>query len=85
LISTPNHTLVLQQLEDIYRLTDPNFGHADFLSPIDALKFIEAMIQLTPTLQEYYGLLNKDITKHIPVLYAESDMVWIKLLPENDA
>ncbi len=85
LISTPNHTLVLQQLEDIYRLTDPNFGHADFLSPIDALKFIEAMIQLTPTLQEYYGLLNKDINKHIQVHYAESDMVWNKLLPENDA
>ncbi|ENI0173037.1 DUF3491 domain-containing protein, partial [Escherichia coli] len=85
LISTPNHTLVLQQLEDIYRLTDPNFGHADFLSPIDALKFIEAMIQLTPTLQEYYGLLNKDINKHIQVHYAESDTVWNKLLPENDA
>ncbi|CAD5571168.1 lymphostatin Efa1/LifA [Escherichia coli] len=85
LISTPNHTLVLQQLEDIYRLTDPNFGHADFLSPIDALKFIEAAIQLTPTLQEHYGLLNKDISKHIQVHYAESEMVWNKLLPENDA
>ncbi|EFA4283135.1 DUF3491 domain-containing protein, partial [Escherichia coli O167:H9] len=85
LITTPTHTLVLQQLEDIFRVTDPNFGHADFFSPLDALKFIEAGIQLTPTLQEYYGLLNKDISEHIQVHYADSDMIWNKLLPVNDA
>ncbi|HHH6703325.1 TPA: DUF3491 domain-containing protein [Escherichia coli] len=85
LITTPTHTLVLQQLEDIFRITDPNFGHADFRSLLDALKFIEASIQLTPTLQEHYGLLNKKISENIQVHYADSDMIWNKLLPVNDA
>lgn len=30
LVTTPTHTLVLQQLENNIRVTDPNFGHADF-------------------------------------------------------
>ncbi|KIQ52610.1 adherence protein, partial [Citrobacter rodentium] len=85
LITTPTHTLVLQKLENIYRITDPNFGHADFLSSLDALKFIEAGIQLTPTLQEHYGVLNKEISEHIQVHYADSDIIWNKLLPVNDA
>ncbi|HAY0237657.1 TPA: DUF3491 domain-containing protein [Escherichia coli] len=85
LITTPTHTLILQQLDDIFRVTDPNFGHADFHSYQEALKFIEAGMQLTPTLQEHYGLLNKKISENMHVYYADSDMIWNKILPVNDA
>ncbi|EES6429000.1 DUF3491 domain-containing protein, partial [Escherichia coli] len=85
IIVTPTHSLVLQQLNDIYRVTDPNFGHADFTSPLEALKFIEEGVQLTPRLQEHYGLLNKKINENIYIYYADLESDWSRLIPNNDA
>ncbi|ELO5254521.1 YopT-type cysteine protease domain-containing protein, partial [Escherichia coli] len=82
LITTPTHTLVLQQLEDIFRVTDPNFGHADFTSPMDALRFIESSVQLTPVLQQYYGLSEGHVRKQLQVYYTDSEEAHYTLLQD---
>ncbi|MCV5467256.1 hypothetical protein OFM95_32375, partial [Escherichia coli] len=48
LVTTPAHSLLLQQRESLYRVTDTNFGHADFKNLSDAVRFLELSIQLTP-------------------------------------
>nr|WP_282564771.1 DUF3491 domain-containing protein [Providencia alcalifaciens] len=87
LVTTPSHTLVLQQLEERFRVTDPNFGHADFISPWDALHFIEASVQLTPALKEYYGLSVGQVRKQLQVYYTDSveaHYTLLTLLPAAD-
>ncbi|EFC0207889.1 DUF3491 domain-containing protein, partial [Escherichia coli] len=56
LITTPTHTLLIQQYDTFYRVTDPNFGYADFISITDAINFLELSIQITPLIRKHYGL-----------------------------
>ncbi|HHR5809905.1 TPA: TcdA/TcdB catalytic glycosyltransferase domain-containing protein, partial [Providencia alcalifaciens] len=85
LVTTPTHTLVLQQLENNIRVTDPNFGHADFSTLKEALHFIEAVVQLTPTLRSYYGLSVDNVRDYLQVYYIDSESARRQLLPSNDA
>ena len=82
LVTTPTHTLVVQQLEDSFRVTDPNFGHADFASLMDALHFIESSVQLTPVLQQYYGLSVGHVRKQLQVYYTDSEEARYTLLQD---
>ncbi|EEW0912296.1 YopT-type cysteine protease domain-containing protein, partial [Escherichia coli] len=56
LIATPTHTLLIQQYDAFYRVTDPNFGYADFISITDAINFLELSVQITPLIRKHYGL-----------------------------
>ncbi|EET4511095.1 cysteine protease domain, YopT-type [Escherichia coli] len=61
LVTTPAHSLLLQQRESLYRVTDTNFGHADFKNLSDAVRFLELSIQLTPIISEHYGVSGEYI------------------------
>ncbi|HDU1553535.1 TPA: DUF3491 domain-containing protein [Klebsiella pneumoniae] len=65
LITTPAHTLIIQHFDSLYRVTDPNFGHAEFPSLSDAVHFLEAGIQLTSVLSKYYGLSGSNVRSHL--------------------
>ncbi|WP_348660397.1 LifA/Efa1-related large cytotoxin [Chlamydiifrater volucris] len=64
LITTPNHSLVLQELgNNLYRLTDPNFGHVDFASAEQAFYFVGGMIGESYEIKTRYGLSDEKSVK----------------------
>ncbi len=54
LITTDFHSMVVSAFEGKYRVTDPNFGYADFTSLEQALNFVENSIQISPEVRELY-------------------------------
>ncbi|ELU1680387.1 YopT-type cysteine protease domain-containing protein, partial [Vibrio parahaemolyticus] len=54
LITTDFHSMVVSVFEGKYRVTDPNFGYADFTSLEQALNFVENSIQISPEVRELY-------------------------------
>lgn len=54
LITTDFHSMVVSDFEGKYRVTDPNFGYADFTSLEQALNFVENSIQISPEVRELY-------------------------------
>ncbi|WP_154124841.1 TcdA/TcdB catalytic glycosyltransferase domain-containing protein [Grimontia hollisae] len=54
LITTDFHSMVVSAFDGKYRVTDPNFGYADFTSLEQALNFIEHSIQISPEVRELY-------------------------------
>lgn len=54
LITTDFHSMVVSVFEGKYRVTDPNFGYADFTSLEQALNFVENSIQISPEVWELY-------------------------------
>ncbi|MDZ5117897.1 DUF3491 domain-containing protein [Vibrio parahaemolyticus] len=54
LITTDFHSMVVSAFERKYRVTDPNFGYADFTSLEQALNFVENSIQISPEVRELY-------------------------------
>ncbi|TOJ51229.1 toxin B, partial [Vibrio parahaemolyticus] len=54
LITTDFHSMVVSAFEGKYRVTDPNFGYADFTSLEHALNFVENSIQISPEVRELY-------------------------------
>ncbi|EOT9758483.1 DUF3491 domain-containing protein [Escherichia coli O106:H18] len=65
ILTTPAHSLLIQHLNDVFRVTDPNFGHADFSSLKDVMSFTEASLQLTKKIRSYYGLSDKKLRNSI--------------------
>ncbi|MGS8515506.1 DUF3491 domain-containing protein (plasmid) [Escherichia coli] len=65
ILTTPAHSLLIQHLNDAFRVTDPNFGHADFSSLKDVISFTEASLRLTKKISSYYGLSDRKIRKSI--------------------
>ncbi|AFS20699.1 cysteine protease, YopT-type domain protein [Chlamydia psittaci GR9] len=56
LITTPNHSLTLHKLgNDVYRLTDPNFGHTDFPSVEKAFYFVSGIMEESYEIKTRYG------------------------------
>ncbi|THE57910.1 TcdA/TcdB catalytic glycosyltransferase domain-containing protein [Vibrio parahaemolyticus] len=55
LITTDFHSMVVSAFEQKYRVTDPNFGYADFTSLEQALNFVENSIQISPEVRELYA------------------------------
>lgn len=72
LITTPSHSVVLQKLGDnIYRLTDPNFGHIDFTSAEQVFYFVSGMIDESYEIKRRYGFsdytsVREQIRIHTP-------------------
>ncbi|ENB0951834.1 DUF3491 domain-containing protein [Escherichia coli] len=54
LITTEYHSLVVSVFDDVVRVTDPNFGYADFLSLEQSLTFIEHSVNISPDIKEIY-------------------------------
>lgn len=54
LVTTDYHGMIISKFDNDYRVTDPNFGHADFPDLRSALKFTEASISISPEVQHLY-------------------------------
>ncbi|EFH0086634.1 YopT-type cysteine protease domain-containing protein, partial [Escherichia coli] len=54
LITTEHHSLVVSVFDDVVRVTDPNFGYADFSSLEQSLEFIERSVIISPDIKEIY-------------------------------
>ncbi|WP_375793455.1 LifA/Efa1-related large cytotoxin [Chlamydia sp. 12-01] len=59
LVTTPSHSLVVQAMDEFYRVTDPNFGHCDFETLPQALLFLESSVQLTEEVRTRYGISSE--------------------------
>ncbi|WP_213318315.1 LifA/Efa1-related large cytotoxin [Chlamydiifrater volucris] len=72
LITTPSHSVVLQKLGDnIYRLTDPNFGHIDFTSVEQVFYFVVGIVEESYEIKRRYGFsdyisVREQIKIHTP-------------------
>lgn len=85
LITTPTHSLVLHNLGSSYRVTDPNFGHVDFLALEHALEFVETMMYVSPEIKERYGFSDdKSITEQLKFYTAGSEEARNAWLPATD-
>ncbi|WP_080125417.1 LifA/Efa1-related large cytotoxin [Chlamydia suis] len=56
LVTTPSHVVTLHCFGNIFRVTDPNFGHVDFPSLEAALYFVEYMVQISADVRAQYGI-----------------------------
>ncbi|WP_080128649.1 LifA/Efa1-related large cytotoxin [Chlamydia suis] len=56
LVTTPSHVVTLHLFNNIFRVTDPNFGHVDFPSLEAALYFVEYMVQISADVRKQYGI-----------------------------
>ncbi|EQM62627.1 cysteine protease, YopT-type domain protein [Chlamydia ibidis 10-1398/6] len=87
LITTPTHSLTLQKLgEDIYRLTDPNFGHVDFPAVNQAFYFVCGIMEESYEIKRRYGFsdympVQNQIKVYVPnahlfdnTLFASADL-----------
>lgn len=54
LVTTEHHSLAIQKMSSGWRVTDPNFGHVDFISIAEALAFLNNMVK-NPALSSLYG------------------------------
>ncbi|EOJ4717282.1 TcdA/TcdB catalytic glycosyltransferase domain-containing protein [Escherichia albertii] len=54
LVTTEYHGIIISKFDNSYRVTDPNFGHADFPDLSSALKFTEASISISPEIHHLY-------------------------------
>ncbi|WP_059274216.1 TcdA/TcdB catalytic glycosyltransferase domain-containing protein [Escherichia albertii] len=54
LVTTDYHGIIISKFDNDYRVTDPNFGHADFPDLSSALKFFEASISISPEVHRLY-------------------------------
>lgn len=54
LVVTEYHSMVILNIDDRYRVVDPNFGYADFSTLEKSLGFIKQSIQITPEVHELY-------------------------------
>ncbi|MCI5642039.1 MAG: YopT-type cysteine protease domain-containing protein, partial [Chlamydia suis] len=85
LITTPAHSLVLSLMEDFFRVTDPNYGHADFPTLEAALSFLERMVQVSPTVSERYGFdKGKSIASQLKVHSLESSELHNTVFSPSD-
>lgn len=86
LITTPTHSMVLQVMDENYRVTDPNFGHVDFSSVESALTFIEYSVQLSDTIRNRYGITNtRPIEEQIKVYVPETQAARNSWAPPSEA
>ncbi|WP_213357667.1 LifA/Efa1-related large cytotoxin [Chlamydiifrater phoenicopteri] len=77
LITTPNHSMVLQKLGiDIYRLTDPNFGHVDFDSVDQAFYFVGGMMEESVEIRNRYGLSDAKSVKDQIKIYIPKNLLF---------
>lgn len=75
LVTTSAHSLLLQQYNTLFRVTDTNFGHADFKELSDAVTFLELSLQLTPVISEHYGISGKYIQDNLSVYIIDKSAV----------
>lgn len=54
LITTNFHSIIVSSIDGKYRVTDPNFGYADFTSLEKALSFVELSCEISPEIKELY-------------------------------
>lgn len=83
LVTTPSHSLLIQVMDEgTCRVTDANFGHADFEGVREAIFFTEQAMQMTDHLRERYGLSNagSQVRDEI-IVYPLSDQTkhWLSL------
>ncbi|WP_365820983.1 LifA/Efa1-related large cytotoxin [Chlamydia sp.] len=73
LVTTPTHVVTLHLFDDIARVTDPNFGHVDFLNVASALYFIEYMVQASSEISARYGISDQlPISQQLRVYVADT-------------
>ncbi|AFS24770.1 LifA/Efa1-related large cytotoxin [Chlamydia psittaci] len=73
LITTPNHSLTLHKLgDDVYRLTDPNFGHTDFPSFEKAFYFVSGLMEESYEIKTRYGFSDDMRTQDQIKVYTPS-------------
>ncbi|HCL5271218.1 TPA: DUF3491 domain-containing protein [Salmonella enterica] len=79
LVTTGKHSLVIEQMDTGWRLTDPNFGHSRFATLPEAFAFIQAVAR-KPEFQTLYGL--GDIT----VYFSPEHRDWMEVqLPDHQS
>jgi len=79
LVTTEKHSLVIEQMDTGWRLTDPNFGHSRFATLPEAFAFIQAVAR-KPEFQTLYGL--GDIT----VYFSPEHRDWMEVrLPDHQS
>ncbi|WP_370917922.1 LifA/Efa1-related large cytotoxin [Chlamydia pecorum] len=73
LVTTPTHVVTVHMFDNAVRVTDPNFGHADFPTLEAALYFIEFMVQVTSEIKARYGISDdKTVSEQLKVHVADS-------------
>ncbi|HER1248192.1 TPA: DUF3491 domain-containing protein [Salmonella enterica subsp. salamae serovar 48:z:e,n,x,z15] len=79
LVTTEKHSLLIEQMDTGWRLTDPNFGHSRFATLPEAFAFIQAVAR-KPEFQTLYGL--GDIT----VYFSPEHRDWMEVrLPDHQS
>ncbi|ECF6084931.1 DUF3491 domain-containing protein [Salmonella enterica subsp. houtenae] len=79
LVTTGMHSLVIEQMDTGWRLTDPNFGHGSFATLPEALTFIQT-VTMKPEFQSLYG--QGDIT----VYFSPNHHDWMEVrLPDHQS
>lgn len=71
LITMNFHSIVISIFEDKCRVTDPNFGSADFTNLEQALNFVESSIHISPEVRELYS--GKAIGDNIDILFVRNN------------
>ncbi|WP_214282975.1 TcdA/TcdB catalytic glycosyltransferase domain-containing protein [Escherichia coli] len=81
LITTEYHSFVVSVFDDVVRVTDPNFGYADFSSLEQSLAFIENSVSISPDIKEIYTGRKGDVTIDMFIM---NDNQWGKII-DHDA
>lgn len=81
LITTEHHSLVVSVFDDVVRVTDPNFGYADFSSLEQSLEFIERSVIISPDIKEIYTGKKGGVTIDMFIM---EDNQWGKII-DHDA
>ncbi|CTU32989.1 TcdA/TcdB catalytic glycosyltransferase domain-containing protein [Escherichia coli] len=81
LITTEYHSFVVSVFDDVVRVTDPNFGYADFSSLEQSLAFIENSVSISPDIKEIYTGKKGDVTIDMFIM---NDNQWGKII-DHDA
>ncbi|WP_198582883.1 TcdA/TcdB catalytic glycosyltransferase domain-containing protein [Escherichia coli] len=80
LITTEYHSFVVSVFDDVVRVTDPNFGYADFSSLEQSLAFIENSVSISPDIKEIYTGKKGDVTIDMFIM---NDNQWGKIIDHD--
>ncbi|EFA3892132.1 YopT-type cysteine protease domain-containing protein, partial [Escherichia coli] len=81
LITTEHHSFVVSVFDDVVRVTDPNFGYADFSSLEQSLAFIENSVSISPDIKEIYTGKKGDVAIDMFIM---EDNQWGRII-DHDA
>ncbi|ENB4455546.1 YopT-type cysteine protease domain-containing protein, partial [Escherichia albertii] len=81
LITTEHHSFVVSVFDDVVRVTDPNFGYADFSSLEQSLAFIESSVSISPDIKEIYTGKKGDVAIDMFIM---EDNQWGRII-DHDA